>query len=110
MNDAGQVRSTTEQQMLDAARRVLTKHSGEADRLRLEFKEPELLVFQAVDSPDYTSEISIYVWSDEDVFDVLEFFVFHRGQQPASITEVTEWLEAAVIDVLREKETGIRGT
>ena len=51
--------------------------------------------------PSYESEIGAYFWRDKNVVDALEFAIY-RGDRPLfSEQDLSAWIEAAILDVLR---------
>jgi hypothetical protein len=40
---------------------------------------------------DYWSELAVDLWTDKDLFEVIEFFMFKENRSHASIAEITAW-------------------
>jgi hypothetical protein len=51
----------------------------------------------------YSSEVAIYFFDENGLFDVLEFFVYFQGEPAVSKEEITGWLRNNIDDVLRRK-------
>lgn len=47
------------------------------------------------------TEVSLYFRSDEDVEDVLEFFLWRGGQATANLDQLRNWLQEMIADVIQ---------
>ncbi len=77
-------------------RRVLAENAEALARARLRAEQRE----RSSDHTQTESEISVYLWRDDDVFDVLEFHTIQDGQ-PVDTREALEaWFRAQLADIL----------
>ncbi len=50
------------------------------------YKEPELFILNT-SNDEYTSELRIYFYQKNTLFDVIEFFIFFEGHPEATVSE-----------------------
>lgn len=96
----------------ELAARIRIAASEEIDRSRrllesagLTWSEPTLVVSKP-DSNEYTAELKIVFYRNEDIVDVFEFFVCDGGVLKTSESEVCQWIQSNVPDVVsRQKQS-----
>lgn len=96
----------------ELAERIRIAASEEIDRSRrllesvgLTWSEPTLVVSKP-DSNEYTAELKVVFYRNGDIVDIFEFFVFDGGALKASESEVRQWIQSNVPDVVSRQ----RGT
>lgn len=67
-------------------------------------------------SSKYESEVTVYFWDSEarsqqryDLVDVVEFHLVHEGRILSSRSEIENWLQEAIRDVLLKRQRSLRG-
>jgi hypothetical protein len=89
--------------------RIRLASRAELDRSRrmfetagLTWSEPELVVEKENDS-EYTAELKIEFYEDEDLVDLFEFFVCRDGVLITSEDEIRQWIRDNVLDVVQRR-------
>jgi len=96
----------------ELAERIRIAASEEIGRSRrllesvgLTWSEPALVVSKR-SSNEYTAELKVVFYRNEDIVDIFEFFVCDGGILKTSEDEVRQWIRSNVPDVVRRQKQG----
>lgn len=85
-----------------AAREELSRCRAVLERVGLTSSEPELVpLSRGVD--EYTAELKVEFYQNENIVDLFEFFVCREGILTTSEDEVRQWIRDNVPDVIARR-------
>ncbi|MCG8458575.1 MAG: hypothetical protein MI919_20035 [Holophagales bacterium] len=80
------------QELRLAARKELVAHTEGLRRRGLTWTEPEIVVWER-DPEKYTAELRIEFFSERQLKDIFEFFIYRNGSPTISLEEMQLWLD-----------------
>jgi hypothetical protein len=88
-----------EQKVLESLKTALNRHAEGLAKLQLNPKINDLRCSE-IASKNYFSEISVYFYDhNNNLFDVIEFFIFRDAKPVASLDKIENWLEETINDI-----------
>jgi hypothetical protein len=90
-----------ENRYLEMTDSVLHSFRKKFDSLNITIEGPTLKEF---DKNDYTSEISMTFYQNNDLVDELEFFVYNKGVEENSLEETRIWLAKTLERIIEENK------
>lgn len=73
------------------------------ENVGLTWSDPELVVSKR-NSDEYTAELKVVFYRNDDLVDIFEFFVCDGGILKTSEDEVRQWIQSNLPDVVRRQK------
>lgn len=90
-----------ENKYIEMANMVLSSIRSEYDSINIIVEGPTLNIF---DIDNYTSEILLTFYQNNDLIDQLEFFVYKKGIEETSLEKTRLWLVETLNGILKENK------
>ena len=79
-----------EKEILELFKKDLDEKKKAFLKRDIRYKTPELVILKE-NNDDYTSEVRTYFYKNEELIDILEFFIFFNGVSETSTSEFETW-------------------
>lgn len=81
-----------EKEVMKIFDKIMKKNQQKFFKKNIIIGTPKMDIIKSEDNL-YTSEVSVCLYLKNDIFAVIEFFIFYNGHPKASLSEFQEWFQ-----------------